>query len=164
MMNKALSPAGCIVFLAVVSAYAGGEGSTVVATFLDTLNKGREVSLTDADFFPHVPQTAAPAAVLPDTVPAAVAEVPRPEAGVVPSRFSIQVLAGPNEQQIKKEKSTLAVKLSLPVSVVFEPPYYKLFVGEFSQHSEAENWCARLKDMGYTDAWIVRAAASRKTH
>jgi hypothetical protein len=100
---------------------------------------------------------------VPDTVPAvAAATAPRQEAGVVPSRFKIQILAGPNEQQVKKEKNNLAPKIDLPLSVSFEAPYYKLFAGNFSQHSEAESWCAQLKDMGYNDAWIVRTATTQK--
>ena len=136
-----------------------------VPTFLDTLNKGREVSLSDADISPQVtvPARAESKVVIPDTVSAlATSTAPRQEAGVVPSRFKIQILAGPDEQQVKKEKNNLAPKISLPLSVSFEAPYYKLFAGDFVGRSEAESWCAQLKDMGYNDAWIVRTAASQK--
>jgi hypothetical protein len=166
-MNKtgAAAIAGFILFM-LISSGAGAQGNPSVMTFLDTLNKGREVSLTEADFpspiaAPAVPQ--APVASALDTVTAPVAAPsPRQETGVVPSRFKIQVLAGPNEQQVRQVKNNLAAKIDLPLSVSFEAPYYKLFAGDFSRHSEAESWCAQLKDMGYSDAWIVRTAASQK--
>jgi hypothetical protein len=163
-MNKTelLVIAGIILFL-FISAGAGAQGNSFVPTFLDTLNKGREVSLTEADFASQVIVPAAPRTIASDTVPALVtAAAPREEAGVVPSRFKIQILAGPNEQQVKKEKNNLAPKINLPLSVSFEAPYYKLFAGDFSRHSEAESGCAQLKDMGYNDAWIVRTAAAQK--
>jgi hypothetical protein len=145
-------------------AVAGEQGKKPVSTFLDTLNKGKEVSLSEADFTQQTAQPAAPVAVVPDTVQAvATATVPRQDAGVVPSRFKIQILAGTQEQQVKKGKNALAAKVSLPLSISFESPYYKLFAGDFAQYSEAETWCAQLKDMGYSDAWIVRTAASQKT-
>jgi hypothetical protein len=160
-----MARAGFICFLS-IAAGTGAQGNPSAATFLDTLNKDREVALTDADFpsrqaaAPAVPQ----AVVVPNTVvPAPVAvPAPRQEAGVVPSRFKIQVLAGPNEQQVRQVKNNLAAKIDLPLSGSFEAPYYKLFAGDFSRHSEAESWCAQLKDMGYSDAWIVRTAASQK--
>jgi hypothetical protein len=165
-MAGMLRAAGVFALTAVLSGIAGAQEKNPVTTFLDTLNKGKEVSLTEADFShpPFLP--AVPKAVGTDTVPAivpAAAVTRHEEAGVVPSRFKIQVLAGPNEQQVKKEKTTLAAKaVGLPLSISFEAPYYKLLAGDFAQHSEAETWCSRLKDMGYGDAWIVRTAAVQK--
>ena len=52
--------------------------------------------------------------------------------------------------------------VDLPVTVVFEPPYYKLLAGDFAQRSEAENCCAQLKKIRYNDAWIVRTAAPQR--
>jgi hypothetical protein len=147
--------------------YAGEQEKKPVTTFLDTLNNGREVSLTGADFSapsvaqkPAVQGNAAQQAA--DTLSGAITAGPKHEAGVVPSRFKIQILAGTQEQQVKKEKNVLAAKISLPVSVSFEAPYYKLFAGDFAQRIEAETWCAQLKNLGYNDVWIVRTAAAQK--
>jgi hypothetical protein len=143
--------------------HAGEKEARLSLTFLDTLNKGREVSLTDADFSPQVVSSAVPQAVAPDTVTLPVTMAPRQEAGVVPSRFKIQILAGTQEQQVRNEKNNLAAKVGdLPLTVFFEAPYYKLFAGDFAQHSEAETWCAKIKDLGYKDAWIVRTAAQKQ--
>ena len=164
---------GLTALASVLALHAGEQEKKPMPTFLDTLNKGREMSLTGADFSaPPAAQTPATQAAAvqgnaaqqaADTFSAAIMLGPKQEAGVVPSRFKIQILAGTQEQQVKKEKNNLAVKaVGLPLSVSFEAPYYKLFAGDFAQRSEAETWCAQLKTMGYNDAWIVRTAASQK--
>ncbi len=43
------------------------------------------------------------------------------------------------------------------VYIEFDPPYYKVRVGNCSNSDEAEEVLARLKRMGYSNAWIVRA-------
>jgi len=151
---------GLMVLASFLALRAGEQEKKPVPTFLDTLNKGRELSLTSADFPP--PQAALPAAQAPAVQTDTLTTGPKREAGVVPSRFKIQILAGTQEQQVKKEKNTLAMKTDLPLSISFEAPYYKLFAGDFAQRSEAETWCAQLRNMGYNDAWIVRTADSQK--
>ena len=163
MKRSAISLSIVALVIICFSSVAGEPATKTMQTFLDTLNKGKEVSLSDTDFSQQVAVSAASqAAAVLDTAHSIVRAVSRQDAGVVPSRFKIQILAGTQEQQVKKEKSTLAVKVPLPLSISFEAPYYKLFAGDFAQHSEAEAWCSQLKDMGYKDAWIVRTAASQK--
>ena len=132
-------------------------------TFLDTLNKGRELAITGADYPPPPGQATATVVVPPppgvnsaDTA-AGKKEIKR-EAGVVPSRFRIQILASSHEYQVKQEKNRLAAKTKLPLIISFESPYYKLLAGDFVQRSEAENYLAQIKQLGYNDAWIVRTA------
>ena len=156
-----------------LAVFVAGSAGGVERTFLDTLNKGREVSITAEDIgAPSAPAPVpaiAPTAV-PDTLAGRQAPVPAPkrEAGVVPSRFRIQILASTQEQQVRQEKNNVAAKIKLanivdlPVTVVFEPPYYKLFAGDFAQRGEAENICAQLKKIGYNDAWIVRTATPQR--
>jgi hypothetical protein len=162
MKSSAISLSIVALVIICFSSVAGEPVTNPVPTFLDTLNKGKEVSLSDTDFSQQVTQPAAPQTAVPDTAHPTGTAVSRQDAGVVPSRFKIQILAGTQEQQVKKEKITLAVKVKIPLSISFETPYYKLFAGDFAQHSEAEAWCSQLKDMGYKDAWIVRTAASQK--
>ena len=146
-------------------------------TFLDTLNKGREVAISSADFsqqatvpvsLPALTQAPLHAELRADTASGQFPAEQKREAGVVPSHYKIQILAGTQEQQIKKEKTNLAMKINLekinnlPISISFETPYYKLFAGDFALRSEAENYCAHLKKIGYTDAWIVRTAVSQR--
>jgi len=157
-----LLSAGIGAVTAVFIGFSWAQQNKPALTFLDTLNKGREVSLTDADFSQPAAPAAVPQAVITDTVPAVSTTAPKQEAGVVPSRFKIQILAGTQEQQMKNERNNLAAKVDLPFAVSFEAPYYKLFAGDFAQRSEAETWCAQLKDMGYKDAWIVRIASQKQ--
>jgi hypothetical protein len=139
-------------------------------TFLDTINKGREVGITNADYVPQAqipaPPTVAAASVsvkTPAETTATVVKIePKVEAGVVPSRFKIQILASTIQDQVKKEKNTLATKSELPLVISFEAPYYKLYAGDFTQRSDAESNLAQIKALGYKDAWIVRTAAQKK--
>ena len=140
-----------------MSTIAFGQEKKPALTFLDTLNKGREVAIRATDI---VQQAALPVAQPSDTVLSSAE--PKREAGVVPSRFRIQVLASTQEQAVKQEKNSLSAKTSLPLAISFESPYYKLFAGDFVQRGEAENSCAQLKKMGYNDAWIVRTAVDHR--
>lgn len=145
---------------AIMAAGAAGAGdSKVTLTFLDTLNKGREVVFVNPEAEQKKKAQALPAP-RPDTqqVLPPTGRDPKRETGSVLSRFRIQVLATTQEQQARQEKGALAAKTGLPVSIVFEQPYYKLFAGEFTQRAEAENNLAQMKRMGYNDAWIVRSA------
>ncbi len=150
-----------ILLLLFSAAIAGEQEKKIPTTFLDTLNKGREVAISNADIIPQtVPVTVSVQAPVPaDTVSAVLPAVPKRDAGAVPSRFKIQILASTQEQQVKREKNALAAKTSLPISISFDVPYYKLFAGDFAQRGEAENYCTQFKKMGYNDAWIVRTAA-----
>jgi hypothetical protein len=134
---------------------ASSAGKKSQLTFLDTLNKGREVSIGAADFAPPAPavQTAAQAAPGADTVR---------KADATPVGIRVQVIASRQEAQVNKEKAMLAAKLDQPLSVVFESPYYKLFAGNFADRAEAEKCLAKVKKLGYNDAWIVRPAAGQR--
>ena len=150
----------------VLFSMAVGSFAVPPLTFLDTLNKGREVAVSNADFSQQAGSASLPAPTQApqrtDTVSGQFPVEIKRDAGVVPSRYKIQICAGTQEQQIKKEKTDLAMKISLPLSISFDSPYYKLFAGDFALRSEAENYCAQLKKIGYTDAWIVRTAVSQR--
>lgn len=139
-----------------------GEKKTAL-TYLDTLNKGRELSISTADFAPPPQSPAIKTGEAPaDTAAAEIRPVLKKEAGVVVSRFRIQVLASTQQEQVKREKAVLASRIDIPVSISFESPYYKLFAGDFAQRSEAENYLAQVKKIGYNDAWISRTASAQK--
>lgn len=138
------------------------EDKKAVLTFLDTLNNGKELSISNADYVPQTTTAANPTTVPVDTVTTTTKPAAKTEAGVVASRFRIQVLASTQQEQVKRERAALASKIDIPVSLTFETPYYKLFAGEFTQRSEAENYLAQVKKLGYNDAWISRIAAAQK--
>jgi hypothetical protein len=51
----------------------------------------------------------------------------------------------------------LEFKIKYPVYVVFNAPYYKLLVGDFVKKNEADLALGKLKEIGYTDAWVARS-------
>ncbi|MCU0609331.1 MAG: SPOR domain-containing protein [Chitinispirillaceae bacterium] len=151
--------AAAVFFFSATVLLAGARNDRAPETILDTINKGREVAISAGDFAPVVSNQESdapePAA---DPVPAASNR----EAGVVPSRFKIQILAATSQEQVSKEKRLLAEKTELPLSLVFDSPYHKLFAGDFSLRSEAESALVQIKSLGYSDAWIVRMAKPRQ--
>jgi hypothetical protein len=156
-MKKSIAGSVVVVPVLFFAAFAGPQ-----LTFLDTLNKGREISVTDADVAPQQVPAAVARQASPDSPASAGTSEPNREAGVVPSRFKIQILASTQEQMVRKEKNALAAKIALPLVIIFESHYYKLFAGDFARHDEAESYCSQLKKLGYSDVWIVRTAASRQ--
>jgi hypothetical protein len=163
-----MNPRSVIIVLTVISffyaASVGSEDQKASRTFLDTLNSGKELIIAN-------PDSARPSS---GTKPAAVGNEAgdqidgdntlgeQREAGVVPSRFMVQVIASTSQQQVKQEKRNLAAKIKLPLSISYEAPYYKLFAGNAPQREEAENVLAQIKKLGYNDAWIVRTAATKR--
>jgi hypothetical protein len=123
-----------------------GNQSVVQPTYLDTLNRGREVSLKAGDFQAAIPgQTDV-------SQPAS-----KQEAG---TGFRIQLFASSQIEMIRTEKKNLELKFTYPLSIVFTAPYYKLLLGDFSRRSEADSVLATVRTAGYPDAWIVPAKTS----
>jgi len=113
-------------------------------TFLDTINRGREISLTDKDL----------SQVIPESTEATGTQVVR-EAGI--DGFRIQCLASSQIEKIRAEQKSLESRLKHPIYIIFNAPYYKLLIGDFVKKGDADIVSAKLKDMGYSDAWVTRA-------
>jgi len=126
--------------------------NSIPLTFLDTLNKGREVCLTDADLSALGAHSSAERS--------AVAGHPQ-ESGVVPSRFKIQVLSTETEDEAVTGKKNLEGKTDLPLSITFETPFFKLFAGDFGSRDSAEKYLVKLRALGYGDAWVARKSSAR---
>ncbi|NLL15144.1 MAG: SPOR domain-containing protein [Fibrobacter sp.] len=114
--------------------------SPVQLTFLDTLNKGNEITLDNNDFHKE------------ESVPGAGVVLSQTEAAV---RYKIQLFASSQIETVRELKRQVETKVNLPLSISFESPYYKLLAGSFLQRTEAENQLKKIKSLGYTDAWIV---------
>jgi hypothetical protein len=110
-------------------------------TLLDTLNKGKEYALTESDFTPKVTKSGKTSA---STV--------QSETGV---RYRIQIIAASQPERLKEDKKKLEKQLATVLTIVREAAYYKLYAGEFSQKSDADTLLAKIKKLGYTDAWIT---------
>jgi len=124
-----------------------------VLTYIDTLNAGRELAVSEKEVTPAAAQIFEPVAAPAATVPAA-AQTDRgaPAAEV----YRIQVLASSQIDMIRSEKRNLESRTTQPVYITFSAPFYKLLVGDFTDRAAAEKHCTELKNQGYGDAWIVR--------
>ena len=120
--------------------YSSTTRSTL--TFLDTLNRGKEVSLS-ADDVPVLDVGGSTAS------PAKSVEVNEP-------RFRIQILASGQIDRVRQEKKSVESATGLPAFMSSEQSLFKLYVGEFQTRAEAEAALPGIQRKGYRDAWIVR--------
>jgi hypothetical protein len=111
-------------------------------TFLDTLNRGKEVALTEKDFNPIIPETTA---------------VSQDKSGEseVPNGFRVQCFASSQIERVRAEQKNIESKVRFPVYIIFAAPYYKLLVGNFVKRSDADAVAAKMKELGYADAWVM---------
>jgi hypothetical protein len=86
------------------------------------------------------------------------AEEYQPQSGELPYGFRIQVLAVPDFSTAGAEASRLDERLGgkLPVYVEYIAPYYKVRVGDFKKQEDGQPALAHVRELGYSDAWLVR--------
>ena len=114
----------------------------VPSTYLDTLNAGREAVLTERDFARV--QLATP-------VPAESARAIAPANG-----FRIQCLVTSQIDRARIEQKTAEAKTRQPVYIIYQEPYYKVHIGDFTRRESAEELLQKMrKDLGYPDAFII---------
>jgi hypothetical protein len=118
----------------------GVDGSL---TYLDTLNKGKEIGLSDNDLKPILPESTA------------IVEE-KDGKGSPGDGFRVQCFASSQIERIRSEQKQLESKVKFPVYVVFNAPYYKLLVGDFAKRGEADAALVKLKEFGFPDAWVAR--------
>ncbi len=127
----------------------GTEGSTTAIieerpagsiqyTFLDTINRGNELFLSDEDFDRSDRHNT----------------IENSSAGEV-TRYRIQVFASNRIETVREQKKKLEALIKEQVLIGYEAPYYKLYAGDCSKRQEAQVILAKLKKIGYLDAWIV---------
>ena len=111
-------------------------------TFLDTLNRGKELSLSEDDVavLSVGSQSAAPLT--------ANVEVNEP-------RFRVQILASGQIDVARQEQKRAEEVTRLPVFMSSEQSLYKLYVGEFQTREQAESALPEIRKT-YRDAWIVK--------
>jgi hypothetical protein len=115
-----------------VQAAAPARGK-VQLTYLDTINAGNEVELNQPE----------------------VSSMVQSQGAIDSSRFRIQLFASSQIETLREQKRYFEGKIDLPLYISFETPYYKLLAGDFSRREDAETGLAKLKKLGYSDAWIV---------
>jgi hypothetical protein len=111
-------------------------------TFIDTLNRGKEIVLSENDF------TSPPVAMAGNNTASTVQYESVPH-------FRVQVFASSQSERLKEDKKKLEKQFAVPVIISFESPLYKLYAGDFSQRIGADTLLAKIKKIGYQDAWVV---------
>jgi cell division septation protein DedD len=129
--------------------YKAGAGG---GTFLDTLNRGKELALAENDVpkLEVVPTIEFAAAPQPHITSSHATPPPQTD-----QRFRIQILASSQIDMVRKEKLNAESVTGLPVFMASEQSLYKLYVGDFKTKAEAEAALPGIKNQGYKDAWIV---------
>lgn len=112
-------------------------------TFLDSLNRGKEVSVSKVE--------------------QGEIEMTRTNASQQKENaqeiYRIQILASSQVDLVHSEKDKLGYSTSLPLVILYDNPFYKLFAGSFKTKSEAESRLPGIKELGYEDAWIVNTGS-----
>lgn len=76
--------------------------------------------------------------------------------------FRVQVIATDDLDEAKRINSELSSLISNQKSYVnFEPPFYKVKLGDFKENSEANDMRFRLNQLGFTEAKVVRETINK---
>ncbi|MCH7973730.1 MAG: SPOR domain-containing protein [Bacteroidetes bacterium] len=71
--------------------------------------------------------------------------------------FRVQILSTDNLEQARRIKKRVLQKINQKrVHILFDPPFYKVQIGDFTVHSLAEDLNLKLKQLGYSYARVVR--------
>ena len=76
--------------------------------------------------------------------------------------FRIQVYATTDFKDAEKKKDDLLSVIEDPIYVVYDPPYYKIRAGNFTNEEQAKALKKVLEGMG-NDAWVVQSKIRVKT-
>ncbi len=71
--------------------------------------------------------------------------------------YKVQIYLTLSEEDAESVASAARARLEEKVVVEFDPPYYKVRIGNCTSADEAEELLYRVKSAGYPDAWIVRS-------
>ncbi len=70
--------------------------------------------------------------------------------------YRVQIFASSTQEGADKVASEARFKFTEQVYVEYEPPYYKVRLGNYKNRSDAEILREKAKNLGYLDAWIVQ--------
>jgi len=122
-----------------LSTVGKAEAKEYEPNFFDSLNKGKEITLTAEDFQKENR-----------------AAGPSVNGSTVSGEFQVQFFAATQRNEAEKEKARIEEALSVPVSLVYEAPYFKLRAGRFATRQQAEEFKQRMLEAGHHEVWIVQ--------
>lgn len=70
--------------------------------------------------------------------------------------FRVQLFATKDYYEAVDKRDEASERFDAVVHMDFDPPYYKIRVGDFVRRDEAEQTRVAARERGYADAWIVR--------
>ncbi len=140
----------------------GGGGKQKPATDVGAGDWEVTVESGDTTWTPAPAGAETTAAVAPDTVAAADSLAPPEPAPPVrvpdPREFTpgwrVQISASETMGGAEAVRKEAVKQASEPVYIEYEPPYYKVRVGDFLSKAEAESMATRLRAEGF-DTWVV---------
>ncbi len=71
--------------------------------------------------------------------------------------WRVQIFNTNSKSKAQEKKLEIEDKLGLTVYEKYEPPYFKLRVGNCATRDEAEELLDEIQDHGFKDAWIVQS-------
>lgn len=69
--------------------------------------------------------------------------------------FRVQIFASASIDEATASQRIALSQISDSVYVVYDPPVYKVRIGDYATRLEANQRLTRLVNMGYDDAWVV---------
>ena len=76
--------------------------------------------------------------------------------------YQIEVFSSGSRQEVIKKKEEIQRRIELPVSIIFEAPFYRIRIGKLPSIQEAEDLRNKFKRMGYKSAFWVRTSIEIK--
>jgi hypothetical protein len=75
--------------------------------------------------------------------------------------FRVQVLATDKLEEADSLKSELSLKVTQKnIYIIFDPPFYKVEVGDFISMSDAKDLNFKLNQMGYTESRVIASTVN----
>jgi hypothetical protein len=71
--------------------------------------------------------------------------------------FRVQLISTRTEEEARSVMRNAAISFNQPVYREYDNPYYKIRVGDFLSRYEASNVQAEAIELGFHEAWVVRA-------
>jgi len=147
------------------SASTGSRYETKKETDKETSTKVTEEVVEDFDITPYQTEIEIEAApIATDELPSDVwygygNQSPENERKIVGTTdgYRVQVLSTDDIDEANRIRAEVYEKTTKKeVYVIFEPPFYKVKVGDFTSKSEADNLRFNLNQLGYTESKVVQ--------
>ena len=155
-------------------------GLVSAATYLDSLNAGRELALVPSVADVVLKEVSAPSRVVtkaePTNIPVIPLAIKKDGHSEVPSvvkkedpaggsayGFRIQIYSSASYDQILVQKKKAENNIDLPIYSGQENGTWKLYAGDYTDRAVAEKDIPIVKQTGYPDAWIVQSRVTVKS-